>query len=187
MFFDGQNLASFVLEATNSVTTFGSCFRVANRYVGYIDEVMSGKDEEYLLGSFNKDEDIVVVVELPPPRGYFSAGLHVLCTVILSFFKTKYPSRLLGCSPLLVKSVLSGMKKTKEDACIFADKYLQLVHNESRLTISESFFRHIKNHNIAEAFIILMAYLHSVGDKTFSAFNLYLNGRHKKYSFQSII
>lgn len=114
------------------------------------------------------------VIELPPPKARFSAGLYMLCGLIIRELHLLGVT-VLGCSCMLVKSVLKNRKATKKDAVNLVRTIIEnhnintiqytnvLSHLITNLNIRK--LKEIyKSHHVCESFIMGLMYIFNKTD-----------------------
>lgn len=163
------------LEITSSrpnVCLIKNTYQASVEIAGYIATVLHN---EFLVGD-GGIEECHAVIELPPPAARFSAGLYMLCGLIIRELHL-LGITVLGCSCMLVKSVLKNRKATKKDAVNLVRTIIEnhnintiqytnvLSHLITNLNIRK--LKEIyKSHHICESFIMGLAYIFSETDES---------------------
>lgn len=95
-------------------------------------------------GQFGKPGKLLI--ETPPPRSWYSAGLYMLFGLVVRRLKDTYPDlEIYGVSPMAIKSVL-GSKKAKKSESVVLAKEVLLFRNSVVDKIGQ---------DVAEAIILL--------------------------------
>lgn len=138
--FDGNNKV-FELSVEGSI-------RDPSLLAGHLFELVNKLWEQYLSEFIGYCPNVVVLIEMPPPRCMFSAGLFFLVGGLIMSLKRSFSSiEIYSTSASTIKSIHGSRKATKEDSVKLALSWLDKfnVQVDGKLT-----------HNMAEAFILLI-------------------------------